>query len=132
MVSLFFKIFYLFLSQSQTYREEERQRGRSFVHSFTPQVSATAGTMPIWSQEPGARNFLQVSHMRAGTQGFGLSSTVFPGHKQGAGWDAGLPGLELIPTQDPGGLKARKLTARLPHWAHTHILYSKQYPKYNA
>ena len=46
----FFKI-YLFLLERWIYREEERQRGRSSVQWFTPQVAATAGAEPIQSQE---------------------------------------------------------------------------------
>ena len=49
----FLKIYfyYLFLLERRIYREE-RQRGRSSVRWFTPQVSATSNAMPIWSQEP--------------------------------------------------------------------------------
>ena len=43
----------------------------------------------------GARNFFQVSHMGFGYQSFGPSSTAFSGHKQGAGWEVEMPGLEL-------------------------------------
>ena len=69
-----------------------------------------------WSSanpKPGARNFIQVSHAGAGSQGFGLSLTAFPGHRQLAGWEVGLLGLELWPIQDPGTFKARTLAARL-------------------
>ena len=54
--------------------------------------------MLCWSE---ARSLLRVSHAGAGSQSFGLSSTAFPGHKQGAGREAGLPGLEPAPTWDP-------------------------------
>ena len=36
----------------------------------------------------------------------------FPGHRQGAGWEAGPPGLEPAPTWDPG--RARRRHKRLP------------------
>ena len=54
--------------------------------------------------KPGARSLLWVSHTGAGSQSFGpsSSSTVFPGHRQGAGWEVGLPGLEPAPIWDPG------------------------------
>ena len=61
--------------QSQIYREEERQRGR-------------AGVDLIRNEE--ARGFFQVLHVGTGSQGFGPSSTAFPGHKKGAGWEAEL------------------------------------------
>ena len=53
--------------------------------------------------------------MGAGCQGFGPSSTAFPGHKQGAGWEAGQPGLEPASIWDPGRVKMRTLAARLLH-----------------
>ena len=46
-------------------------------------------------------------HAGAGPQGFGLSPTAFPGHRQGAEWEAGPPGLELPPMWDPGVCKMR-------------------------
>ena len=36
-----------------------------------------------------------------GSQCFGTSLTTFPGHKQVAGWKAGLPGFELMPKTVP-------------------------------
>ena len=41
---------------------------------------------------------------------FGL--WAFPGHKQGAGWEVELLGLELVPICDPGVFKARTLADR--------------------
>ena len=55
--------------------------------------------------------------MRAEFQGLGPSSTAFPGHTQGAGWEARLLGLELAPIWDPGTFKARTLAARPCHRA---------------
>ena len=49
---LFFLNLSIFIGKSDI-REEERQRGRSSVRWFTPQVSTTAGAEPIQSQEPG-------------------------------------------------------------------------------
>ena len=54
------------------------------------------------NQKPGARNFLQVSHMGSGYQSFGPSSTAFSGHKQGAGREVEMPGLELMTYGIPG------------------------------
>ena len=51
-LAFFLKDFYhLFLLQRQIYREEERQRGRSSVQWFTPQVTTMADAAPIQSQE---------------------------------------------------------------------------------
>ena len=59
------------------------------------------------SQEPEAS--LWVSHVGTGPQNFGPSSTAFPGHKQGAGWEVEVLGLEPGPIWDPGGFKVRTL-----------------------
>jgi len=45
--------------------------------------------------KPGAQILLRVFCVSAGSQGFGPSLIAFSGHKQGAGWEVGLPGLEL-------------------------------------
>ena len=47
--------------------------------------------------------------MGAESQGFGPSSTAFPGHKQGAGWEAGSLALEQVTIWDSGMCKARTL-----------------------
>ena len=59
-----------------------------------------------------------MSHAGAWSQGFGPSSTAFPGHEQGAGWDVELPGLELAPIWDLGTCKVRTLATRLLRQAH--------------
>ena len=73
--------------------------------------------------KPGGRNFFQVSHMGAGCQGFGLSSTAFPGHKQGAGCKAELPNGSQCP-MGPGAFKVRTVATRPRRWAPRHILLS--------
>ena len=50
--------------------------------------------------------------MDAGSQGLGPFSIALPGHKQGAGWEVELPGLEPAPIQDPGVFKERALATR--------------------
>ena len=74
---------------------------------------------PQWMKlsQSEARSLLWGSHMGAGSQGFGPSSIVFPGHNQGAGWEVGLPGLEPAPIWDPGAFKARTLAVMLLHRA---------------
>ena len=49
-----------------------------------------------------SRSLFRVSHVGAGSQSLGPSSTAFPGHRQGAGKEAGLLGLEPAPIWDPG------------------------------
>ena len=44
-------------------------------------------------------------------------NTAFPGHKQGAGWEAVLSGLEPVPIWDPSAFKARTLASRPLYWA---------------
>ena len=48
-----------------------------------------------------------------GSQGFGPSSTAFPGYSQWAAWEEWRPGLEPTPIWDPGVCKARTLAVRL-------------------
>ena len=67
-------------------------------------VAKTAGAVPIETRLQGP---FRVSDMDAESQGFGLPSTDFPGHRQGAGWEAGPPGLELAPIWDPAVCKMR-------------------------
>ena len=50
--------------------------------------------------KPGTQSLFQVSHMGAGSQGFGPSSNVFSGHKQETGWEVGPLGYELAPIWD--------------------------------
>ena len=56
--------------------------------------------------------------MGAGSQGFGLSSDAFLGHKQGAGWEVGPLGYKLTPIWDSGTFKVRTLATRLLHWVY--------------
>jgi len=104
----FFKI-YLFIGKSdiQKGRETERKIFHLMIHSPSDRNGQCCAVL-----KPGSRNFFRVLHTGAGSQGFGLSSTAFPGHKQGAGWEVELLGLELAPIWDPGTFKARTLAAR--------------------
>ena len=103
---LFFLKIYLFIRKSDIQRGGEtvdiQEKERSSIWWFTPQVSATVNAMLIRSQDPGT------SH------GLGPSSTAFPGHKQGAGWEVELLVLEPAPIWDPSAFKARTLAAS-PH-----------------
>ena len=74
--------------------ETERKIFRPMIHS---QVRATADAMPIRSQ-----SLFRVFHTGAGSQSLGPSSTVFPGHRQGAGWDAGPRDQNRHPDGIPG------------------------------
>ena len=100
----FFNLFIFFYCKIRY--TERRERGRSSVRWFTPQVSTTVDAMPIWSQDPGTS-----SRYPTGVQdpkAFGPSKS----HKQGAGWEVELPGLEPVPIWDPGAFKARTLATR--------------------
>ena len=55
--------------------------------------------------------------MGAGSQSLGPSSTAFPGHKQGAGWEVEPLGLEPAPTWYPSTLKVMTLAATSRRWA---------------
>ena len=73
--------------------------------------------------KPMAQNLFQVSHVGAGSQVIGPSSTAFPGHKKGAGWEAGLPGLEPVTLWDPDMSKVKTLVTRLLHRAQVILIY---------
>ena len=78
------------------------QRGETERKIFHPMIhSPSERNGPILCRSE-ARSLLRVSHAGAESQNLGPSSTAFPGHRQGAGREAGLPGLEPVPIWDPG------------------------------
>ena len=83
--------------------ETERKIFRPMIHS----PSERNGPMLCQSE---ARRLFRVSHVGAGAQSFGRSSTAFPGHRQGAGWEAAWLGLEPVSIRDAGTFKVRTLT----------------------
>ena len=94
--SAFFKdLFYSYWKGGYTKRKDRKEDllSNESLHKRPQQLE------PSQSE---ARSLCWVSHMSTGSPGFGPSSTAFPGHKQGARWEVGLPGLELVPTWDPG------------------------------
>ena len=118
----FFKIFiYLFILQIYLFiGKSDIQRGGETRRNIICPMVHSSSDCNGWSWadlKPGARNFFQVSHVGAGFQGFGLSSTAFPGHKQGARWELRLPGLDLASIWDLGAFKGRTLAFRLLCWA---------------
>ena len=109
-----FRIFLFFLRFTDfyykfRYTEVERRRGRSSIQWFTPQWLK----LPALCQSEGTCPLLRVSHMGAGSQGFGPSSTAF----SGAGWEEQLPELEPEPIWDPGMFNVRASVARPWHQA---------------
>ena len=105
------KIYFIFIGKADIQRGGETKICL-MVHSPSGLNSRSCA-----DPKPGVSSFFQVSHVGAGAQGFGLSSTAFPGHKQGAGWEVGLPGHKLAPIWDTGMFKVRTLAARPPHQA---------------
>ena len=103
-----FKDLFIFITKPDIWRggETERKIFRSMIHS----PSERNGSIPCRSE---GRSLFRVSHMDTGSQGFGLSLTAFPSHMQGAGWEAGLPGLEPASIWDASSCKARTLATRL-------------------
>ena len=78
------------------------QRGETERKIFHPMIhSPSERNGPILCRSE-ARSLFRVSHVGTGSQSFGLSSTAFPRHGQGAGREAGLPGLEPAPIWDSG------------------------------
>ena len=76
-------------------------------------MSATADAVPIRIQEPitssGSPTRMQ------GTKALGHPPLLSPGHKQGAGWEVELPGVELASIWELGVLKLRTLASRPCH-----------------
>ena len=96
--AIFLKIYfyYFFIGKADIQRgETERKIFRPMIHSPSERNG------PILCQSE-ARRLFRVSHAGAGSQSFGPSSTAFPGHRQGAGREAGLPGLDPAPIWYPG------------------------------
>ena len=106
-IYLFLKI-YLFAGKSDIQRggETEKKIFHLMIHSPSECNSR-------WYADPksGARNFFWVSHMGARSQSFGPTSTAFTGHRQGAGWEVELLGLEPPLIWDPSAFKVRTLAA---------------------
>ena len=90
---IFFNIIFVAKSDIQRGGETERKILSPLIHSTTDSNGQCSA-----DPRPGA--FL-------GFPCFGPSSTVFPGHKQGAAWEVQLPGLEPAPIWDPGAFKGR-------------------------
>ena len=107
MINFFFlKIYfyYFFIGKADI------QRGETGRKIFRPMIhSPSERNGPILCQSE-ARSLFRVSLAGAGSQSFGLSSTAFLGHRQGAGREAGLPGLEPAPIWDPGRARRGPLT----------------------
>ena len=75
-------LFHFYLKGRLTEKGRAR-RGRFSIRCFTWQTDSMTAAEPVL--KTGARSFLQVFHVSAGSQGFELSLTAFPGHNQGAG-----------------------------------------------
>ena len=95
------------------------QRGRETERkTFCPMIYSPSGHKgrSCANAKPGAWNIFWISHMGAGSQGLERSTTAFPGHKQGAGWEVELLRLEPVPIWDPSVFKVRTVAARPLHW----------------
>ena len=80
-------------------RKADIQRGETERKIFRPMIhSPSECNGPILCRSE-ARSLFRVSHAATGSQSFGPSLTAFPGHRQGAGWEAGI---EPAPIWDPG------------------------------
>ena len=101
-------------------RFTERRKGRE-------KDLPSAGSLPKWPQQPKLRwsesRNIWVFHAGTGFQGFGPSSSIFPGHKQGAGREVEHLGYKPAPLWDPRVYKVRTLATRLLHQALSHKLF---------
>ena len=68
------------------------QRGETERKIFRPMIHSLSKHNGQYLCQSEARSLFWVSHAGAGSQSLGSSSTAFPGHRQGAGREAGLPG----------------------------------------
>ena len=113
-VFLFFKIYFI------TYRKgryTERRRDREEDLPSDDSLAKWRQWLVLSQTEGRCQEPFWVSHMGAGSQDVGPSSTAFPDHKQRDGWKAVLSGLEPVSIWDPGAFKARTLGARPLSWA---------------
>ena len=79
-----------------------------------------AGVMLIRSQDPETSSCFPHG---CRVSSFGPFSTAFPGHKQGAGSEVELPGLEPVPILDPSAFKVKTLSTKPLCWALTFKFY---------
>ena len=113
-----------FLIGKIKYTERNRERERD-------QDLPSDDSVPKRAQwpKPRSRNFFQVSHADAVSQGFGPSSTAFPSHKKGAGWEVELLKLELAPIWDLGTFKVRTLATKPCHQVQEQNYFQRNIPK---
>ena len=101
----------IFIGKADTQRgETERKIFCSLIQSPSD-CKGLCGADP----KPGSQSHC-ISHMGAGSQGFGLSSNAFPGQRQGVEWEAGLSGEKQAPIWYCNPCK-RILAARALTWA---------------
>ena len=113
-LNFFLNIYFIFIGKSHIKRggETETKIFRLIIHSPNSCISWSLADL-----KPGPWSLLQVSHTGSESQGFGPSLTAFPGHRQRAGWEVELPGLEQMPILDPSRFKVRTSATRLLCWA---------------
>ena len=104
---------YLFLLQSQMYREEESQ-GNIFIRWFTAQVTSVAAAEP--SKTSRQKPLLGPPH-RCRVPKIWALLHWFPRPQQLSGLEARLPRLEPAPIWDTNTFKARTLDTRPQCWA---------------
>ena len=68
---------------------------------------------PILVADPGCMASSLPPFMWCRVPSLGPSFTALAGHKHGAGWEAGLPGLEPVSVWDPSMIKPRTSVTRL-------------------
>ena len=72
-----------------------------------------------------------VKQLRTAPKPWAVLDCFLGKHKQGAGWELELSGLELAPIWDPGAFKGRTLATRLPHWFQNDLVL-KEYEEMDA
>lgn len=97
--SLFSSFFFLFFSSSPSFFFIQTE-GETKIFLTTFSLSRQPQLLQLRQSE--ARRFFYISHVGAGSQDFGPSSTTFPHHNHRVGWEMEKPGHEPEPTQDPG------------------------------
>ena len=108
----FFKsIYFIFIAKSDVQGGGETER-KIFHQMIHPPGDHNGWCCADPKQRSTSQELFLISHMGEESQGFGLSLTSFPGHKQEGGWEVELLWFEPPALWDPSVLKARTFVTR--------------------
>ena len=111
-MKFFLKDLFILIGKAGIQRGGETERKIFYLMIHSP---SDCKRLVLSQSKARSQELFWVSHVGAGSQELGPSSTAFPGHKQGAGCEVGWLGLEPAIIWNPGVCKMRTLTTRLSH-----------------